>query len=195
MKLSSLFTLVLQFVIIYQFGNLFKAVLCNKTKEEPQADFNLQHEVHEAKNLIDALSFRLHLNQQSLAVHEERLRQESSVLQSQSLVMENQIKELKKLKHFLNEMTGKKASICETFYSDVDFRMAQPIKIDTKGSALPKHSTVTLQGIICTPARISSTNTIRKYSFRGKYMFVVRIFTNVFFRLKTIHVTIMLQNQ
>ena len=103
--------------------------------------------------------------------------------------MENQIKELKKLKHFLNEMTGKKASICETFYSDVDFRMAQPIKIDTKGSALPKHSTVTLQGIICTPARISSTNTIRKYSFRGKYMFVVRIFTNVFFRLKTIHVT------
>lgn len=159
MKLSSPFTLVFQFVIIYQFGHLFKAVHCNETKEEPQ-DFNLPHEVHEAKNLIDALSFRLHLNQQSLAVHEERLRQESSVLQSQSLVMENQIKELKKLKHLLNEMTGKNTSICETFYSEVDFRMAQPIKMDTKGSVLPKHSTVTLQGIICTPARISSTNTI-----------------------------------
>ena len=80
-------------------------------------------------------------------MHEERLRQESDVLQSQSMVMDNQIKKLKKLKHVLNEMTGKKTSICEKFYSQVDFRMAQPIMIDTKGSILPKDSTVTLQGI------------------------------------------------
>ena len=125
---------------------MLTTIHCNESKEEPQ-DFNLSDEIHEAKNLIDTLSFRLHLNQQSLAVHEERLRQESDVLQSQSMVMDNQIKKLKKLKHVLNEMTGKKTSICETFYSQVDFRMAQPIMIDTKGSILPKDSTVTLQGI------------------------------------------------
>lgn len=165
MELISSFTLIFQLVVIFQFDGLFKSVHCTESRESDDVqkqDLNLSHEVHEAKNLIDTLSFRLHLNLQTLAVHEQRLQQESSMFESQSLVMSNQIKELKKLKYLLNEMTGKKTSICEKFYSEVDFTMAQPIMIDTRGSVLPKHSTVTLQGTMilrCTPVLFSILST------------------------------------
>ena len=100
--------------------------------------------IHEAKNIVDSLSFKLHLNFQrhqskyehlKLQLHDEYLMQRNSA--------KDGIKMLKRLWDLLNDLT-KKNSICERFRS---FIAARQILINSNAS-LQKNYTVALEGII-----------------------------------------------
>ena len=101
-------------------------------------------EIHEAKNLIDALSFKLHLNLQKYENKYESLQIQSKEYLAHSDSAKEEIKTLNKLKDLLNDVT-KKSSICEKFYANFDFTVARQIMINSSAS-LPKDYTVAVQG-------------------------------------------------
>ena len=101
-------------------------------------------EIHDAKNLIDALSFKLNLN---LKKYEDMFESQQLPLNeylAQSDSAKKEIKTLYKLKDFLNDVT-KKSSICEKFYSYFDFKFAREIKINSI-EPLKKDYTVAFKG-------------------------------------------------
>ena len=105
-------------------------------------------EIHEAKNLIDALSFKLHLNLRKSQSKYESLTLQSNQYLAQSGSTRDEIKMLDKLKELLNDLT-KKNSVCEKFYTNFDFTAAREIMINSSAS-LQKDHTVILQGILST---------------------------------------------
>lgn len=143
------FLLLSLLVIVILLCRLPSPGLCSKSKaiNNSKVSAQLKHhgEIHQAKNLIDALSSKLRLNQQTYHNKYSTLQQESSLYLSESIKTRDEIKTLTKLKLLLNELTGQ-SSICEEFYSDFDFTVVRPIVIKTTSSALPKHFTVKLQG-------------------------------------------------
>ena len=86
-------------------------------------------EIHEAKNLIDALSFKLNLNFKKYEEKYESLQLQSNEYLAQKYSAKEEIKTLYKLKDLLNDFT-KKSSFCEKFYSYFDFKFAREIKIN-----------------------------------------------------------------
>ena len=123
---------------------------CSEAEKDENSAPSLQQkrheEVHQAKNLIDALSLRLHLNMQTYAAKRASMHQVSSAYLNQIIAAKNQLKDLSRLKNLFNELTNKASKICEKFYTDFDFTVARAIIIKTS-SALPKDSTMKLQGI------------------------------------------------
>ena len=92
-------------------------------------------EIHEAKNLIDALYFKLNLQLQNYQQYVARSRS-----------TQDEIKMLKKLKGLLNDLTMK-SSICEKFYANFDFTVTRQIIIQPSSSP-PKDFTYALQGTV-----------------------------------------------
>jgi hypothetical protein len=103
-------------------------------------------EIHEAKNLVDSLSFKLHLNFQRYQGKYERLKLQTDEYLMQSDSAKDEIKMLNRLKDLLNDLT-KKNSICEKFYANFDLIAARQILINSNVS-LQKDYTVGLEGII-----------------------------------------------
>ena len=101
-------------------------------------------EIHDAKNLIDALSFKLNLNLKTYEDKYESLQQQSNEYLAQSDSAKEEIKTLYKLKDLLNDVT-KKSSICEKFYSNFGFKFARQIKINFS-APLQKDFTVAFKG-------------------------------------------------
>ena len=102
-------------------------------------------EFHEAKNLIDALYFKLHLQLQSYQARHERLKLESNEYLVRSDSTKDAMKVLKKLKGLMNHLM-RKPSVCDTFYADFDFAVARQILFGPSTSA-PNDFTYALQGI------------------------------------------------
>jgi hypothetical protein len=96
-------------------------------------------EIHKAKNLIDALSFKLHTKSEKLT-----LQSNENLVQSASI--RDEIKMLNKLKGLLNELLNK-SSVCEKFYTNFGFTVAREMMIDSSAS-LQKDYTVAVQGIV-----------------------------------------------
>lgn len=107
---------------------------------------NNHTDIQEAKSLIDALDFKLHLQLQTYQAKHQRLKLESTEYLARSYSTKEDIKTLEKLKRLLNDLT-KKSSICETFYTNFDFTVARQIIIDPSTSA-PKEFTCALQGTV-----------------------------------------------
>jgi hypothetical protein len=103
-------------------------------------------EIHKAKNLIDALSFKLHLNLQKYQTKSENLKLQSNEYLVQSASTRDELKTLNKLKGLLNELLNK-SSVCEKFYTNFGFIAAREIMIDSSAS-LQKDYTVAVQGIL-----------------------------------------------
>ena len=103
-------------------------------------------EIHEAKNLVDSLSFKLHLNFQRYQGKYERLKLQTDEYLMQSDSAKDEMKMLNRLKDLLNDLT-KKNSICEKFYANFDLIAARQILINSNAS-LQKDYTVALEGII-----------------------------------------------
>ena len=101
-------------------------------------------EIHEAKNLIDTLSSKLHLNLQTYQNKYNNLKLQSNEVLTQSGSTKDEIRLLNKLKELLNDLTNK-SSTCEKFYTSFGFTTLRQIMINTSVS-LPKDYTVTLQG-------------------------------------------------
>jgi hypothetical protein len=106
-------------------------------------------EIHQAKNLIDALSFKLYSNLQKYQSKYENLKTQSNEYLAQSGTTREEIKMLNKLKGLLNDLTKKSSSVCEKFYTNFDFIAARKIVINSS-SSLQKDYTVALQGIVMT---------------------------------------------
>ena len=103
-------------------------------------------EMHEAKNLIDTLSSKLHLNLQTYQNKYNNLKQQSNEFLARSGSTKDEIRLLNKLKGLLNDLT-ETSLICEKFYTNFDFTVSQKIIINSSAS-LPKDYTVTLQGMV-----------------------------------------------
>ena len=101
-------------------------------------------EIHEAKNLIDTLSSKLHLNLQTYQNKYSNLKLQSKEVLAQRVSTKDEIRVLNKLKALLNDLTNK-SSTCEKFYTRFGFTSLRQIMINTSVS-LPKDYTVTLQG-------------------------------------------------
>ncbi len=130
------------FVILFLHSNCF-ALGRSDANSSAKALHN-HSEIHEAKNLIDALSFKLHLNLQKFQSKYESLQLQSNEYLAQSGSTKEQIKTLNKLKNLLNDLT-KKSSICEKFYTNFDFTVARQIMINSTAS-LQKDYTVAVNG-------------------------------------------------
>ena len=102
-------------------------------------------EIHEAKNLVDSLSFKLHSKFQMYQDKYERLKLQSDQYLTQSDSTKDEIKMLNRLKDLLNDLT-KKNSICEKFYANFDLIAARQILINSNAS-LQKDYTVAFEGI------------------------------------------------
>jgi hypothetical protein len=133
------------FVILFFHSNCF-ALGRSDANSSAKALHN-HSEIHEAKNLIDALSFKLHLNLQKFQSKYESLQLQSNEYLAQSGSTKEQIKTLNKLKDLLNDLTKKSFSMCEKFYINFDFIAAREIMINSSAS-LPKDYTVSLQGTV-----------------------------------------------
>ena len=113
----------------------------------PGKGLHSHSEIHEAKNLIDALSSKLYLNLQKYQNKFENLRTQSNEYLAQSGSTQDQIKMLNKLKGILNDLTNKTNSVCEKFYTNFYFIAACKILIDSN-VLLPKDYTIELQGMM-----------------------------------------------
>ncbi len=126
-------TMLTVFVILFELFGCY--ALERSGAHLPGKGLHNHSEIHEAKNLIDALSFKLQLNLQKYQTVYENL-----------VSTKDEIKTLNKLKGLLNDLT-KKSSICEKFYTNFDFIAARQIIIKSSAS-LPNDYTVSLQGIV-----------------------------------------------
>ena len=97
-------------------------------------------EIYDAKNLIDALSFKLNLNYKKYEDKYESLQQQSNEYLAQKYSAMEEIKTLYKLKDFLND-AAKKSSFCDKFYSNFGFKFARQIIINSS-APLQKDYTV-----------------------------------------------------
>lgn len=130
----------------------FEAGKCSKPNSEIEenskgtSQLKRHSEIHQAKNLVDTLSFKLRLNLKTYQTRYSSSKQLSSHYLAQSVAVQNEIKQLNKLKHLLNQLAGQTSSTCEKFYSKFGFTASRPIVIKTTSSALPKHYTAKVQG-------------------------------------------------
>lgn len=108
------------------------------------AQLSRYNEIHEAKNLIDALSSKLHLDQQTYESKYENLKYQSNGYLEKSDTTQEDIKMLNKLKELVNDLSGK-STICERFYADIHFNAVRQIIFF--GPPLPKDYTVAVEGI------------------------------------------------
>ena len=118
-------------------------------------------EIHDAKNLIDALSYKLHLNLQTFQEKYENSRIKSNEYLMKSSSTKDEIKMLNKLKGLLNGLT-KRTAVCETFYTNLGFIAAREIMIVAK-SSVTKDFTISLQGIVCWQKEFSAASTLLSF--------------------------------
>lgn len=134
--------LVLLSICFLQLITISGYVLGNSNSSEKRLQNH--KEIHEAKNPIDALSYKLPTKLQHVQRKSANLKLESNEYFSQGVSTEREIKTLNKLKQLLNDIT-KKGRICEKFYTSFDFLAVREIKIHSAAS-LPKDYTVSFQG-------------------------------------------------
>ncbi len=120
---------------------------CYALERSGESGLHNYTEIHDAKDLIDALSFKLHLKLQKYQSKYESLQLQSNMYLAQGESMRDEIKTLNKLKDLLNDLTKKSFSMCEKFYINFDFVAAREIMINSSAS-LPKDYTVSLQGTV-----------------------------------------------
>ena len=132
------------FVVVLTLFLLSNGLASVRAASSPAKGLHKYGEIHEAKNIIDALSSKLHLNLNTYQSKYETLKQQSHKYLAQAGSMRGEMRMLNKLKGLLNELT-KKSSACEKFYTNFDFTVARPILF--KGVSLPKFFTVALQGM------------------------------------------------
>ena len=104
-------------------------------------------EIHDAKDLIDALSFKLHSKLKGFQNEFDKLQLELEEYRVQSRSTKDEIRTLNKLKVLLSDLTAKKSSICEKFYTNFDFTVSQQILINSS-STLEKDYTVAKEGML-----------------------------------------------
>ncbi|XP_028392656.1 uncharacterized protein LOC114517196 [Dendronephthya gigantea] len=127
-------------------------------------------ELHEAKNLIDALSSKLNLNLQTYQSKYYKLKQQSNEMSARSGSTKDEIRLLKKLKGLLNDLT-QNSLICEKFYTSFDFTISRKIMLNSS-TLVPKDYTVTLQvnhrELIDNDLALPNGNDLRVYFYNNK---------------------------
>ncbi|CAB3991343.1 Hypothetical predicted protein [Paramuricea clavata] len=123
------------FVVLFQLFSCY--ALGRSGADLPGKRLQNHGEIHKAKNLIDALSFKLHTKSEKLT-----LQSNENLVPSASI--RDELKMLNKFKELLNDLLNK-SSVCEKFYANFDFTAAREILIDSSVS-LQNDYTVALQG-------------------------------------------------